>query len=218
MGGLRRASRRLPEATGALALIGLLALGAAACGGATGTNASGPTPVTAGKGAPDPTGRGAPTTTTSAVPVASAPGPPLALVATEPPGRPYRIEVPEGWQYEDETVPSDHTTDVWQDPTSPGQRLSVVRSGCAGCVERSVDQPTPDPALVAPTTVVASKQVDPWTFEYEAPTRLPGDLDFGQVSVAHAGSAVTGYARLDVVLPAGDQALAEDVLGSYAPS
>ena len=56
----------------------------------------------------------------------------------QPPWGGYRVNVPPVWRYIDQTIPSDHVTNLWTDPRDPGQRLTVVASGCIGFVMHSL--------------------------------------------------------------------------------
>ena len=69
-----------------------------------------------------------------------------ALAQKQPPWGGYRVNVPPVWHYVDKTIPSDHITNVWTDPATPGQRLTVVASGCIGCVMYSLT----DRSLIPP--------------------------------------------------------------------
>lgn len=147
---------------------------------------------------------------------ATAPAALGALVVQSPPSGAYRVLVPVGWRYTDTSYPSDHTTEVWRDPADPGPALTVVRSGCSGCVETSINQPTPDPSLVLPAGVTQRTTVDQWTLDYRAAASASGDVDFGRVEILHDGARITGYVRLDLVLAQGDEAVASRILDSFA--
>ena len=60
--------------------------------------------------------------------------------------------------------------------------------------------------------------MDPYTTDYQAPSTVAGVVDFGQVLILHRGSVITGYHALDVLLPSGDQELADRMLQSFTPA
>ncbi len=139
-----------------------------------------------------------------------------ALVQKQPPAGGYQVQVPPVWHYANATIPSDHVTNVWSDPATPGQSLTVVGSGCIGCVERSLKDRSPDPSKVMPAGANVTQQPDAYTADYQAPSSVAGSVDFGRVMILHRGTVITGYVRLDAILPSGDQPLAERMFESFA--
>ncbi len=123
--------------------------------------------------------------------------------------------MPASWQFQNATIPSDHVTNVWSDPATPGPGLTVVLSACTGCLKHPLTATTATPALVAPAGATQEVAKGPWRMDYVAPSLAAGTIDDGRVLVTHDGRAITGYVRLDVVVPPGEQALADHVLGSF---
>lgn len=223
------------------AILAGVAVLAAACGGAASTSGSGgarrrpaaphayrhayrplvnggpTTPVTSTTAAPTTSTVAGPGTPATAPPGAATTLPPSApLVKKQAPTGEYQVQVPTVWSYRNATIPSDHITNVWSDPSVPGESLTVTASGCIGCVEYSLSNPSPDPSRVMPTGGTVKASVDPYTIDYEAPAFATGSVDFGRVDILHRGSVITGYVRLDVVLPSGDSQLAARMLQSFA--
>lgn len=150
-----------------------------------------------------------PTSTTTVL------SPAAVVVPKKPPKGTYQVAVPPAWNFADATTPSDHITNVWTSPSTPGQSLTVIASGCIGCVERSLTDRTPDASKVVPAGATITGQPDSYTTDYQAPTLAAGNSDFGRVLILHRGSVIIGYVRLDVVLPSGDQQLASRILQSF---
>jgi hypothetical protein len=115
-------------------------------------------------------------------------------------------------------VPSDHQTNVWSDPSDPHTSLTVVLSGCEGCVKASLTSNAPDPNNVLPAGATVTQSVPPWQIFYTNAATPSGYTDIGMIEVTHNGMAVTGFVMLDLVLPAGDAPSANAVLGSFTLS
>lgn len=212
---------RRPRAA-AVALVAL-AGAAAACGGSSvAAHHSGATKQAAPRHASTPTTSViAPTPTTSAptttAPPTTQPAPAAAsLVQKAPPGNHYQVKVPQVWTFKNATVPSDHVTNVWVSPADPSQHLTVVASACQGCVKRTLKSQTPDPSLVVPSGATSTTPLNPYTLDYQAPAATAGSVDYGRILVMHRGTVITGYVRLDVVLPAGSQQVATQMLDSFS--
>lgn len=165
-----------------------------------------------------------------------------SLVTTSPPSGGFTLLVPSGWQFVDESYPSDHGTYVWYNPQDKQQRIEIVGSGCAGCVSNitgtdayTIPVPTgglpaasgnpagPEPVVgpaVDSTTPVSACQLNfhsttfqgDYTAQLFPPSSLP---DNGRVLVSRLPTGrVTGFARIDVWLPASEQAEAQQIAGS----
>ena len=193
-----------------------------ASGAAADTTTTGAPPATTTTGAPaaaptnassdSTTSTGAADTTTTVLSTGT------ALVQKQPPAGGYQVQVPTVWHYANKTIPSDHITNVWTDPATPGQKLTVVASGCIGCVETSIKDRSPNASKVMPTGAQVGSQPDPYTADYQAPSTTSGMVDYGQVLILHRGSVVTGYVRLDAQLPSGDQQLADRMFSGFSLS
>lgn len=114
------------------------------------------------------------------------------------------------------SVPSDHQTNVWSDPTDAKSSLTVLLSGCEGCVESSTTSGTPDPNNVLPSGATVTQTVAPWQIFYTNTTESSGYTNYGTILVTHNGTTVTGYVKLDLVVPTGDAATANQILTSFA--
>jgi hypothetical protein len=154
------------------------------------------------------------TTTTSTTSSSATPIGPLTT-RSQPAGN-YAVSLPASWVFADTSVPSDHQTNVWSDPSDPHTTLTVVLSGCEGCVKTSLTSDTPDPTKVLPAGATVTQTVAPWQVFYTNAATPGGYMDFGMIEVTHNGTAVSGFVMLDLVLPAGDAAAANAVLSSFA--
>ena len=141
-----------------------------------------------------------------------------ALTTRSQPGGIYTVSLPAAWVFADTSVPSDHQTNVWSDPSDPHTSLTVVLSGCQGCVEASLDSGAPTPTKAVPAGATVTQTVAPWQVFYAAAATPGGYKDFGTIEVTHNGSSVSGFVRLDLVLPADQAATANTVLTSFALS
>jgi hypothetical protein len=154
------------------------------------------------------------------------PAPSAALVTATIPGG-GTLLVPSGWQYVDESYPSDHSTYLWYNPQDEQQRVEFYGSGCVGCVSNvtGTDAYTiPMPSGGLPTGVVSTTPVSgcqlgflstTFTGDYTAQPFPPSSLpDTGQVLVSRFPSGrVTGYARIDVWLPTSNHVEAQAIAG-----
>jgi hypothetical protein len=159
------------------------------------------------------------TQTPTAVSVTNVPG---AVVMSPPKGM-YSVLIPTNWVYKDLSYPSDHTTDLWYDPSSPEQRIEVLTSGCAGCVGAIEQAPVPSKAV--PPGMTTSASISACRLEYAgqyggdfaaSPTISDSLPDSGLVAViSRPGRVVDGFVRMDVWLPSAQRALAEQILHSF---
>lgn len=113
------------------------------------------------------------------------------------------------------SIPSDHQTNEWTDPADANTKLTVVLSGCAGCVKASTTSSAPDPNAVLPAGAAVTSTVAPWQIFYTGTTAPAGYADYGLILVTHNGSTVTGYVMLDLVLPSSGGSGASSVLTSF---
>jgi hypothetical protein len=171
-----------------------------------------PAPAPANASSDSTTSTGAADTTTTVLSSGT------ALVQKQPPAGEYHVQVPTVWHYANKTIPSDHITNVWTDPATPGQKLTVVASGCIGCVETSIKDRSPNASKVMPSGSQVVSQPDSYTADYQAPATTGGMVDYGQVLILHRGSVVTGYVRLDAELPSGNQPLADRMFSGFSLS
>jgi hypothetical protein len=154
----------------------------------------------------------APATTVPATTPASSLGP---LITRTQPGGAYTVSLPASWQFANTSVPSDHQTNTWSDPSDASTSLVVVLSGCEGCVTTTPGSNTPDPNEVLPAGATVTQTVQPWQIYYTDAASPSGYTDFGTILVTHNGTAITGYVKLDLVLPASGSAAAHAVLASF---
>jgi hypothetical protein len=154
------------------------------------------------------------TTTATTTPVSSI-GP---LTTRSQPAGTYTVSLPAAWVFADTSIPSDHQTNVWSDPSDPNSSLTVVLSGCEGCVKASLTSSAPDPTAVLPAGATVTQTVAPWQVFYTNAATPSGYKDFGTIDVTHNGTAVSGYVMLDLVLPADEAASANSVLTSFTLS
>jgi hypothetical protein len=166
---------------------------------------------------PSSTTTAAPTTTTPA-PTTTAPSSFGPLVTRTQTGGAYSIALPASWVFTNTSVPSDHQTNVWSDPADPNTSLTVILSGCEGCVKASPTSTAPDPQNVLPAGATVTQTVAPWQIYYTKAASPAGYTDFGTILVTHNGDAVTGYVMMDLVAPSSAAAAANDVLVSYSPA
>jgi serine/threonine protein kinase len=75
---------------------------------------------------------------------------PAQLVPRTPPNGSYVVQVPASWTFRDTSIPSDHSTHLWYNPTDPLEKLQVIQSGCTGCVFDEAGNPDPQKALPNP--------------------------------------------------------------------
>lgn len=156
-----------------------------------------------------------PTTPSSTQPT-TAPVSALGPLITRPqPAGAYTVSLPATWQFANNSVPSDHQTNTWSDPSDADSSLTVVLSGCEGCVKAAPTSPTPDPSGVLPAGATVTRTVQPWQIFYTDTAPSSGYTDFGSILVTHNGTAVTGYAKVDLVIPTSESAAANAVLGSF---
>jgi hypothetical protein len=199
----------------ALALIGVACLATACSHAKTPSHASSTTTTASSQSGT--TSTVAVTTTTTAetsTTTASSIGP---LVTRTPPGGAYSVSLPASWTFANTSVPSDHQTNVWTDPSDANTMLTVVLSGCAGCVKASSSSNTPDPQGVLPSGATVTETVQPWQIFYSAGAPS-GYTDYGTIIVSHSGTTITGYTKLDLVIPTSDSAVADDVLAGFSLS
>jgi hypothetical protein len=156
------------------------------------------------------------TTTTAAAVPTTAPSTLGVLVTRAQPGGAYSVDLPASWVFTDTSVPSDHQTNVWSDPADANSTLTVILSGCEGCVKASPTSTAPDPENVLPAGATVTQTIAPWQIYYTEPAAQSGYTDFGTIEVTHNGSAVTGYDMLDLVTTSGNATSANDVLASFA--
>jgi hypothetical protein len=130
----------------------------------------------------------------------------------------YSVSLPASWLYANATTPSDHQTNTWSNPADPASVLTVVLSGCEGCVKASIDSSAPAPQQQVPAGATVTRTVAPWQVFYSRAATPSGYEDFGTVLVTHSGNAVTGYVQLDLIVPAAQAAAANTILSSFTLS
>ncbi len=96
--------------------------------------------------------------------------------------------------------------------------LTVLLSGCAGCVVASPGSTTPDPKLEVPAGATVTKTVAPNQVFYTNNAPAAGYTDFGTVIVTDNSSGISGFVRLDAVLASSQSATADQILTSFALS
>jgi len=161
-------------------------------------------------------------TSTTAVPTTITAPPDTAtigvLVTRSQPQGNYTVSLPASWVFADTSVPSDHATNTWTSPTDPNAVLTVVLSGCSGCVVASPGSTTPDPGLILPAGATLTRTVAPNQIFYTNTSSVAGYTDFGTVIVTSNSSGITGYVKLDVVLTSSQSSSADAILTSFALS
>jgi hypothetical protein len=126
------------------------------------------------------------------------------------------VSLPESWVYANTSVPSDHLTNTWSDPSDANVGLTVVVSGCQGCVVATPGSATPDPRLAMPSGATVTRTVSPGQIFYSHAATTAGYTDFGMVLVTNNGTTTTGFVRLDLVVPSGQSDAANTVLTSFS--
>src|SRR4051794_7381724 len=51
----------------------------------------------------------------------------------------YCVDLPAGWRFRDNSFPSDHLTHFYWNPANALEQMTVIVSGCVGCVSRNLD-------------------------------------------------------------------------------
>jgi hypothetical protein len=204
-----------------LALLGILAIVAAACGGGSAKVSDRSTTTThAARSTTTSTTPPATTTSSSTATTTTSTGTSLGALTTrsQPSTGDYSVSLPASWQYANTTTPSDHQTNTWSNPADPLSVLTVVLSGCSGCVKASLDSTTPAPQQQLPAGATITQTVAPWQIFYLKAVSPSGYEDFGTVLVTHSGSSITGYVQLDLVVPSAQAATAKTILSSFTLS
>ena len=125
----------------------------------------------------------------------------------------YCLKLPTGWRYRDASFPSDHTTYFYWNPDNALEQLTIIGSGCVGCVTKNQDGVTPDPTGILPPTTTNVREISPYevrytTYEGVYPTR-------GFVYVLHDEKGVTGAFIFGLDLPASERERAARIIDSF---
>jgi hypothetical protein len=180
-------------------------------GRAGATSASGRTGGHRSTGASGSTGATVTTSSTSATQGSQSRYPPPAVLEiARPPAGGYTILVPSNWSYRALGA----TGGLWVG-ANPLEKMVVVRSDCAVCASNAN---SPDPAAVGlPAGTVSSVQLNPLSIGYQAYTSGDPYPDNGLVVVTLQDGSPSGYAQVDLWLPAPLHSLAARILNSFSP-
>jgi hypothetical protein len=129
----------------------------------------------------------------------------------------YQVALPATWKYRNAGSVGDHSTELWYDPSDPLNKLEVVASACAGCVEDAqTGNPSPSKAVPAGATQYV---ISPTKVGYLLNTPDNSNPDNGLVVLVYRGSpsAFYGYYAVDLFLPEGQHQTATAVLNSFNP-
>ena len=133
--------------------------------------------------------------------------------------------MPEGWSFNNESFPSDHSIWRWANPDGSGESIELYGSGCAGCVQGpSVTKPKPTGGL--PEGARAGEAPTACTLNYDGP--LPGETlasgkpadrhglpAIGRVTVTNMNGTIDGFYRITVWLRAEQKDDAQAVVDSF---
>ena len=147
-------------------------------------------------------------TTTTSTTAPATPAPIGALITRTQPQGIYSISLPASWVFTNTSVPSDHLTNTWTDPADANLGLTVIKSGCQGCVVATSGSNTPDPQLDLPPGATVSRSNPPRQIYYTNDSPHAGYTDFGTVVVTDNATGISGFIKLDLVLPASQSAVA----------
>lgn len=81
-----------------------------------------------------------------------------------------RVLLPSTWRYRDASYPSDHSTDLWYDPSNPLCKLLVTVSGC---IETDFDAHRPNPKGELPSYATGLYWTSPWKLAFSGCHRRP---------------------------------------------
>jgi hypothetical protein len=106
-------------------------------------------------------------------------------------------------------------TNTWTDPVDANSGLTVIVSGCQGCVVATSGSNTPDPQLELPPGATVSRSNAPRQIYYTDDSPHAGYTDFGTVVVTDNATGISGFVKLDLVLPTSQSAVANAILDSF---
>lgn len=138
------------------------------------------------------------------------------LVPTTPPEGGYSLMLPAGWELADQGRPN-HARDVWRDPNDPHSSVTVTISNCSRCVTDRRSKPAPSRAL--PRGVASLLPISRWQVLYTLRGHGHGKHDAypdrGTIIVTHVGDRITGFVRIDTVLPSELETSSTAILVSF---
>ena len=141
-----------------------------------------------------------------------------SLTRKRPPGGDYAVNLPRSWLFHDASIPSDHSTHLWQDPKNPFRKMEVVLSRCVGCAAKLPDMNLPDPSAVVPAGA-SPFPIDEWSVGFQTYSNDNPYPDDGRVYVLHDNSDhPSGYVQVDLWLPVSQAEVASAILMSFAPT
>lgn len=182
-------------------------------GAAAGSSASTSSTASPGQAPTETTGNDA-SKASSTAKAARARSPLEPLELAGPPGEPYKVLVPSSWAYYAESSPEGTTTDVWTG-TDPTEKLRVYIDNCAPCAES--DGAPAAGAVPLPGGTVSSFEINALAVGFQAYSGGNPNPDNGVIVVMLRGSAATGYAKVDLWLPAKLHTTATRILDSFSP-
>lgn len=102
----------------------------------------------------------------------------------------------------------------WQltNPSDPNQQVKIITSGCVGCTmtsNGSVDAKQVIPEKNAHITSASDKN---YIVNYTFPAADSSNTGNGVISVSHDSS---GYGSIEVILPASEQTMANQIIESF---
>jgi hypothetical protein len=128
----------------------------------------------------------------------------------------YCLSLPASWRYRDASYPSDHSTYFYWNPDNALEQLTIVSSGCIGCVTKNNDGVTPDPSGEVPSSVVAQHEVSAYETRYTAYEGRSPYATEGFVFLPHNDKGISGSVIFALDLPNTEHAEAERILNSFA--
>ena len=132
----------------------------------------------------------------------------------------FSVKLPATWRYRNATYPSDHSTEFWTSPGDARSKLKVEVSACVGCVvpsscilENKGCRPAPE--QVVPAKTLSKTKLDRWRMKFVARSAGTPYPDRGLVVITHDGEDITGFALVQLWLPASQLRLADTILASF---
>ena len=126
----------------------------------------------------------------------------------------YCLSLPADWRYRDASYPSDHATYFYWNPDNALEQLTIIGSGCVGCVTKNQDGVTPDPTGILPPTTTNVREISPYVVRYTTYEGLYPTSGF--VYVLHNERGVSGAFIFSLDLPASKRERAGRIIDSFA--
>ena len=135
------------------------------------------------------------------------------LHRVSPPHGGYSVLLPRDWRFHDASYPSDHATHLWWEPKNALMKMTVVLSGCIGCVTTS-NYTKPNPAGELPEGVTSKVRLNKWEMAFQVYTTDDPYPDNGIVIVTHNSKGISGSVIVNLWLPTSQHKLATTILRS----